>query len=583
MFLLLIQGASRFSHRRLFGGYRTVTPEEQVHAERIRARLLGCLEKSLLRDSARQLQERLASKNAIPKNKSYSMSLEITSGTYSTKDGWEDPVDEPSNREILRAIEPVEAFSSQLSAPSEDEVASVFTALEVLYALLTDGAKRHQVAVDSGWSHLAWACKRIAHWSGLRCDRKFGIKTRQFLIECSTKRKPEFDEEWEKSFEKITSWGSPAARIDAAAGLLILAERETCVSEEVLATIGTLSHDQVSAVRFQVASNLLALYATNLDFMWSLAEKIAERDSSVSVLNTRLNSVLGQLAGAQPDRVFDLVKVILHRTADREAGELRRDAHSLVEGLYVYRGHAPSEALVREVVNAMHEHPSDARDLVGPLRSAIIYGSNQEEDTQVRQRALALMLELLQRAQTGLDSITQSQSGVPWTEWEQSAQKTAQKLAQLVNDVCSQVYFASGAFELGQGGKDAAEAPSVEIRIRLYNEASELLDQLVGVSLPEGIHHVISTLEIYIDHEPKDVFLRIARTVRKNVQSGYQNESLAEALIVRIVQRYLADHRSMLREEDACRTALIELLETFVRAGWPSARQLTYRLEEIFR
>ena len=59
--------------------------------------------------------------------------------------------------------------------------------------------------------------------------------------------------------------------------------------------------------------------------------------------------------------------------------------------------------------------------------------------------------------------------------------------------------------------------------------------------------------------------------------------TLAADLVVRLVERYLAEYRELLQDNPECREALIELLDTFVRAGWPAARQLTYRLEDIFR
>jgi site-specific DNA-methyltransferase (adenine-specific) len=35
-------------------------------------------------------------------------------------------------------------------------------------------------------------------------------------------------------------------------------------------------------------------------------------------------------------------------------------------------------------------------------------------------------------------------------------------------------------------------------------------------------------------------------------------------------------------EHGECRRDLVDLLDAFVRAGWPGARQLTYRLSNIF-
>jgi hypothetical protein len=58
---------------------------------------------------------------------------------------------------------------------------------------------------------------------------------------------------------------------------------------------------------------------------------------------------------------------------------------------------------------------------------------------------------------------------------------------------------------------------------------------------------------------------------------------MAADLMVRLVERYLAEYRVLLRENEECQRTLLEVLDIFVQAGWPSAQRLTYRLEEIFR
>jgi len=83
--------------------------------------------------------------------------------------------------------------------------------------------------------------------------------------------------------------------------------------------------------------------------------------------------------------------------------------------------------------------------------------------------------------------------------------------------------------------------------------------------------------------DPRGVFLLIHRVVLAGQQTGYQYESLAADFIVQLVERYLAEYRTLLQEDVDCRRALIEVLDMFVKAGWPSARRLAYHLEEIFR
>jgi hypothetical protein len=58
---------------------------------------------------------------------------------------------------------------------------------------------------------------------------------------------------------------------------------------------------------------------------------------------------------------------------------------------------------------------------------------------------------------------------------------------------------------------------------------------------------------------------------------------MAVRTMVRIVDRYLAQYRYVFQANAECREALLKILDRFVRAGWPEARRLSYRLDEAFR
>ncbi|SPF41112.1 hypothetical protein SBF1_2420005 [Candidatus Desulfosporosinus infrequens] len=93
----------------------------------------------------------------------------------------------------------------------------------------------------------------------------------------------------------------------------------------------------------------------------------------------------------------------------------------------------------------------------------------------------------------------------------------------------------------------------------------------------------METLEYIVPVDPVGVFLRIGLTVFADQKGGYQYESLAADLVVKLVERYLAEFRGIFRDNPDCRHTLLELLDVFVKAGWPSARRLTYQTDEIFR
>ena len=154
----------------------------------------------------------------------------------------------------------------------------------------------------------------------------------------------------------------------------------------------------------------------------------------------------------------------------------------------------------------------------------------------------------------------------------------------LIDRIGSEIYFASGAYDARSQGQTHGVREVIPKLRRFYQEAGPILDGLAEAAFPSLAHHLVETLEYFIPVDPLGVFLRIHRVVISAQEAGYQYESLAADLIVRIVERYLADdYRIHLKEDINCRKALIEVLDVFVKAGWPSAQRLVYRLEEIFR
>ena len=71
--------------------------------------------------------------------------------------------------------------------------------------------------------------------------------------------------------------------------------------------------------------------------------------------------------------------------------------------------------------------------------------------------------------------------------------------------------------------------------------------------------------------------------VKSGKRGNYQYESMGADQIVQIIERYLAEYRSLLQDDAECRVALREVLDAFVEAGWPAAQRVSYKLDEIFR
>jgi hypothetical protein len=119
-------------------------------------------------------------------------------------------------------------------------------------------------------------------------------------------------------------------------------------------------------------------------------------------------------------------------------------------------------------------------------------------------------------------------------------------------------------------------------QIRLFDETLPLLEKLSGAGFSQITHHLVQMLESFVAVEPPKVFELIAKAVRTSERYDYGTESMAVDLVVRIVERYLADHRGVFADPERLGD-LIDCLDVFVRAGWPSAQALTFRLGEIWR
>lgn len=570
------------------------TAEKREYAERDRNWLLGCLTiKNVIGDDARLLLEELLREDAIPSYEEPKPTA-VWVGKYGEEEYLKDegvPVDAEPNRRIRELEKPAQEFADnhRNSTPTIEEVIEVLPSLHALREALlhADANDVHPKQRDHAWGYLAEACARISRIEGLSGDDDPGLSVRDVLLEASHNPEPISDPEYDAQFDEHPSWGSPAARLDAAEGLILLARHPGCVCPEVLEAIGRLVADPVPAVRFQIASHLNCLYRTAPEMMWNIIEQICNEESSRGVLQGLITYTLRQIAGAEPDKVAGLTKLIYDRIIEGPgASEVREKCTGLFADLYIWRNQDLSYRVVFDVITNPRSFPKEAHCVLYSLRDALTHGPVSPPDPKadaIRQRAISILERILHSALESWNTLKQSYDGIPINQWPQEDQDQAKSLLRLIDGVGSEIYFASGAFEDKQQ-RDHVVVPTQEsISGRFYQEVSKILDDLTRTDLPSVTHHLIETLEFFIPVDPSKIFIRIGQVVIEGQKTGYEYESLAVDLIVKIVERYLADYRTLLREDLDCRQTLIKILDTFVQVGWPSARRLAYQLEEIFR
>jgi hypothetical protein len=187
--------------------------------------------------------------------------------------------------------------------------------------------------------------------------------------------------------------------------------------------------------------------------------------------------------------------------------------------------------------------------------------------------------DLLRQATDQLVAAVEAQLSA--AERDTDALKSALRMA---NAIVDQLYSASGALDARQAtaspGLEQAE-PRSHASAAFFTLAMPLLERMTQVHQPGITHQLIETLAHLAEHDPKRVLLAVHRSVPPG--QLYEYEPLAVELILNLIQRYLADYRHLVTRDEESLTALRQVLEVFVRAGWPSAIGLAYQLPEAFR
>jgi len=576
-------------------------PNPLEAAEEVRDRLLGCLPlEAIVTDGARQRLEELQAQNAVPPNESLERFRAVWLGPYGEEEYLMDQgvaVENEPNRSIRELERPVDEFAKKHlnSSPTLEEANAALQRIQALHDALgradVDGKQR-----DYAWRILAAACARMARADGLSCREETGTFVKAVLLEASRHHEPEHNLQYDAQFDEHPSWEIPAApRINAAEGLITLARHPDCATSDVLTAIEDLSTDPVPAVRYQLAARLNFLYRSAPEHMWRITERMAQQEGNRGVLQGLLAGPLGCLAPVEPDRVAAVTKTIWERITEERitegtgASRVREFCVGIFSGLYSWQDHPLSRDIVHKIVSLPDDYPAEANHVLGQLRDALTYDPTEPSDPKantVCKRALDLLERLFRSTQSRLRDLEARYAGKGFNDWPQGDREIATSLMRLIDRIGTEVYFASGAYDAkSQAQAHGAREVSPQSKRWFHQEAGTLLDELADAALPSVAHHLLETLEHFIPVDPRGVFLRIHRVVSAGQQAGYQYESMAADLIVRLVERYLAEYRMLLQQDVDCRRALIQVLDMFVKAGcgWPSARRLAYGLEVIFR
>ncbi|MFJ7297807.1 NACHT domain-containing protein [Streptomyces collinus] len=384
---------------------------------------------------------------------------------------------------------------------------------------------------------------------------------RTILLESTKSPRPEPTPE-NANFDLLLPQGP---RADAARGLGQLAHVSAQYSPEVARALLALAADPVGAIRHTVARLTPLVAVSDTDTAWEILERLAAQDGDDAVLAAAVTTACFRMNDRQ--RGASILTTVMGRATPHPGRETAASACATAAGL-LWVHHATPEAgtALTSMITCWLDDSTWA-DCLHQLRTS---GALTHDNDTVRHRALTLMQQLTEPA---LDktrhALAQCQTS---TDAEREQLKNT---VRLLDNVASQIYFASGG--------DPNSTPPTEPEVRLVDEAEPLIKLLSMTPVAGVAHHLVELSERMIDHRPQQTLLTVRDIVTQvGAQSGYTADTLGVGACVTFVERILADHRSLLRSPDNL-TALRQICDAFIDAGWPQAHKLVFGIEQIFR
>ena len=558
--------------------------ERQGWAEHTRGRLLGGLPKDTVATSeARTLLSTLRAADAVPPNKP-DFAFEVTSRRFGEKAQLADmgvPVDAGPNRRLRELAVPAKEFAGAFSneTPSEEALADVLPHLRRLHAALAtadrDGV--HERQAEYAWGHLSGACASIAKMEDLRCHEDTGAFVRAVLLEASLSEVPAVDGDADRQFVD-PSWGSPAARIEAASGLTAVSRHATCDDSDVLDAVQRLARDPAPAVRFQVATRLTYRYGRDSGWTWAMIEQMAG-DRSIGVKRGLVEGPVHSLRGVDPARAAKVAIDIRRSVAGVSEGrKLTRSCLGILRDLFVWGKDESASAVIEGIADDPVRHLDEVVYLVRGFHGVLVAGAITPPDSErdaARRRSWRFLLGVTEAVAAAFRLAVDQQEATEVGD-VRLTEEQMQGLARVLDAVGWNIYMASGANK-----RDAA--PSTAVLRRLYIESCGVVTTLADVGLPHLSHRLMEALEVLVPIDPGGVFGHVARVVLGGRKGAYEYDPMAEEVLIRIVRRYLADYREIFQSDQEAQEHLIGVLDTFLATGSEDARRLIYGLDQIFR
>lgn len=441
------------------------------------------------------------------------------------------------------------------------------------------------------WGHISNAVERIAGAAAYAPAIDGMPSMEQLLATLRRLWASRFPQEKESGDENSSlSWGNWEVRVYAADAYVSLADRFGEAHGEIVEMFDAILADLVPQVRLQAAQSLQVLSRIALPKMWELAERIARDEPHTGVLSSFLHYVIPRFTWHEVEKCKAIIEIVRARreAVERDDTPGRDKVAEQLGGVTAQLWCWQEEPVALDWLTAWAGDPAAHREyftsFLSMLRGAFFtrYASGEECDVGLSDRSQQAAMIILEAcsAASAASYATLMQDQVEG-EAREAAIATYRAAESVIGHLMNQLYFGSGAH--ADNRESAVGLMSAETMRRFLDDYRPMLALLAASHEPSTHHHLVELYEFLIPGDPAGVFDALhALLTESGAREGYHHESLAAPVIVRMVTRYIADHRSIF-EDDNRRAALVEILRLFSDVGWSDALKLLYDLPDLLR
>ncbi|WP_246176965.1 ATP-binding protein [Parvibaculum sedimenti] len=448
----------------------------------------------------------------------------------------------------------------------------------------------HEKVEQPVWGHVSNAVERIAGAKAYAPGVDGMPLIEELLALLRRLWASSFPEAKEKSEDSSLSWGNWEVRVYAADAYVSLADRFGEDRGEIVDMFDAILADPTPQVRLQAAQNLQVLSRIALGKMWALAELVARDEPHIGVLSAFLHNVIPRFTWHDVEKCKAIIEIVRARreAVERDDKPGRDEVAEQLGGLTAQLWCWQEEAIALEWLKAWAGAPAAHREFftsfLSMLRGAFFarYASGEERDVGLADRSQQAAMVILQACSAAAEASHAAATGGSVEGVERDATIATYRAAEsVIGHLMNQLYFGSGAY--ADNCEAAAGLMSVDSMRRFLVDYRPMLALLAASHEPSTHHHLVELYEFLIPGDPAGVFDALhALLTGPAAREGYHHESLAAPVIVRMITRYIADHRSIF-EDDKRRSALVEILRLFSDVGWSDALKLIYDLPDLLR